>query len=64
MAAHHKADYLVLVAYALTMAAWLNVSQAGVDRAHDDSENTLTDLPAIPEPPTIAPYDQTDSTSP
>ncbi len=45
-----KPILLVLVAYGLTMGAWLSVSNADADRAAAKLENTRRSLPALPEP--------------
>ena len=41
---------LILVAYGLTMGAWLSVSNADADRAAAKLESSRRSLPALPEP--------------
>ncbi len=48
-----KPILLILVAYGLTMGAWLSVSQADADRAAAEAEKTRQSLPALPEPPVL-----------
>ena len=45
-----KPILLVLVAYGLTMGAWLNVLNADADRAATELEGSPPSLPVLPEP--------------
>lgn len=54
-----KPILLILVAYGLTMGAWLSVSQADADRAAADAEKARQSMPALPEPPILTPSDGT-----
>lgn len=48
-----KPILLILVAYGLTMGAWLSVSNADADRAAAAAESSRRSLPALPEPPKL-----------
>lgn len=54
-----KPILLILVAYGLTMGAWLSVSQADADRAAADAEKTRQPMSVLPEPPVLTPSDST-----
>ena len=54
-----KPILLILVAYGLTMGAWLSVSNADADRAAAEAESTRRSLPALPEPTTLTIPDNT-----
>ena len=45
-----KSILLILVAYGLTMGAWLSVSNADADRAHTELEKRLDSAHSLPEP--------------
>lgn len=51
-----KPILLILVAYGLTMGAWLTVSEADADRARTERERTMRDLPVL-ERPNLSPID-------
>ncbi len=54
-----KPILFILLAYGLTMGAWLTVSQADLDRTISESEGTRQQLPTIPEPPVLTAPDST-----
>lgn len=49
---------LILVAYGLTMGAWLSVSQADADRAAAEAEKARQSMPVLPTPPVLTPSDR------